>query len=217
MRTLALLSVPVMIVLGLTNHVRAQGPNSWGVGVGVGWGWGGPGYGWGPAWGFYPTHYHGFYGNGLSMYGPPVPTGRPIPGVFGGGDSAFFDLPPIYPGWLHAGYGPVSRPCALPPTLFGPPSPVLPPAPVLDRPAALVVEVRLPRADARLFIDGQECQGTGTVRHFKTPAVTSMQPLSYELRAEWNVEGYGTTHAMRLTGRAGDTVVADFTRGPAGR
>src|SRR5256885_3523121 len=100
MRTFALrilLSLPVMIVLGSTGEVRAQARGG-GVGVGFGYGgyWGRPGFG--PYWGIYPNYYHGFYGNGLSMYGPPVPTYKPIPGVFGGGDSQYFGLPPLYPG-----------------------------------------------------------------------------------------------------------------------
>jgi uncharacterized protein (TIGR03000 family) len=207
MRTGVLLSVPVVIVLGLAADVRAQA-HSWGAGVGV---WYGGGYG--PVWGFYPTHYHGFYGNGLSMYGPPVPTGKPIPGVFGGGDSAFFDLPPIYPGWVYGGYAPLGCPGPLPPALFGPlPPPVCLPAPTLDKPCALEVEIRLPCADARLYIDGAESQTSGTVRHFKTPEVGTAQAFGYDLRAEWAVDGLTTTHTKRVIGRPGDKVVADFTR-----
>ena len=63
----------------------------------------GYGYGAGPYWGVMPFYYDGFYGNGLSMYGPPVPTGKPIPGVFGGGDSRFFD--PIPPAYFYPGLG----------------------------------------------------------------------------------------------------------------
>jgi uncharacterized protein (TIGR03000 family) len=206
MRTRVLLSVPVLIILGLAADVRAQA-HSWGAGIGV---W--SGYGYGPVWGFYPTHYHGFYGNGLSMYGPPVPTGKPIPGVFGGGDSMFFDLPPIYPGWVRGGYVPLGGPAALPPELVAPPVVLPPPAPALDRPAALEVEVRLPRADARLYIDGAESKGSGTVRHFRTPEVTTAQTYGYDLRAEWTVEGLTTTHAKRVIGRAGEKVVVDFAR-----
>jgi uncharacterized protein (TIGR03000 family) len=206
MRTRILLSVPVLIVLGLATDVRAQA-HSWGVGIGVGWG-----YGYGPYWGVYPTHYHGFYGNGLSMYGPPVPTGKPIPGVFGGGDSTFFDLPPIYPGWVYGGFIPLAGPAALPPEVVAPPVALPPPAPALDKPAALEVEVRLPRADAKLFIDGAEMKGQGTVRHFRTPEVATVQTYSYDLRAEWAADGLSTTHAKRVVGRAGEKVVADFTK-----
>jgi uncharacterized protein (TIGR03000 family) len=206
MRTRVLLSVPVLIVLGLTADVRAQA-HSWGAGIGV---WYGSGYG--PVWGFYPTYYHGFYGSGLSMYGPPVPTGKPIPGVFGGGDSMFFDLPPIYPGWVHGAYVPLAGPAALPPEMVAPPAVLPPPALALDKPTALEIEVRLPRADARLYIDWAESKGSGTVRHFRTPEVGTVQTYGYDLRAEWTVDGLTTTHAKRLIGRPGEKVVVDFTR-----
>ena len=43
-----------------------------------------PGYGASPA--IWPLNYPGFWGNGFSMYGPPVPTNASIPGYFGGYD-----------------------------------------------------------------------------------------------------------------------------------
>ncbi len=112
------LSLPVMIVLGFTEDVRAQ-HRTWAAGIGVGVGvYGGPGFGpyWGPAWGFMPnyTYFNGSWGNGLSMYGPPVPTGKPVPGMFGGGDSRFFAPPPLYPGWLYGVYIPLNQPATLP-------------------------------------------------------------------------------------------------------
>jgi uncharacterized protein (TIGR03000 family) len=233
MRPLALrvlLSVPVLIVLGLPTDTRAQN-RAWGMGVGVGFGRGGfgPGFGpgWGPGfgpyWGLMPNYYQGFYGNGMSMYGPPVPTGRPIPGVFGGGDSRFFDpIPPafFYPGWVGGGWVPLGKPAPLPaavieaPAELPPPGGAVPelpvPKPVPDKPAPLEVEVRLPRADARLFIDGTEAKSTGAVREFSTPPLTSAEPYLYELRAEWTIDGRTTTHTKRVAGRAGDKVVVEF-------
>ena len=96
-----LFALPLMILIGAASEARAQKRNhhsgygyygsgvSVGVGVGYGRGYGpywGPG--WGPGWGYggwgvMPFDYGGFYGNGLSRYGPPVPTYKPIPGVFG--------------------------------------------------------------------------------------------------------------------------------------
>jgi uncharacterized protein (TIGR03000 family) len=217
MRTLVLrilLSLPVMIVLGWTDEVRAQS-RAWGIGVGVGYGYGyGPYWGgFGPYWGIYPNYYNGFYGNGLSMYGPPVPTHKPIPGVFGGGDSQYFGLPPLYPGWMYEVYVPACKPAALPQELLASPDATLPPpAPMLDKPAALEVEVRLPREDARLFIDGTEMKGRGLVRVFATPPMPTAEAYSYELRAEWTTDGLTTTHTKRVTGRAGEKVIADFNR-----
>jgi uncharacterized protein (TIGR03000 family) len=202
MRTLAfrlLFGLPVMIVLGWTGEARAQA-HAWGVGIGVGYGYSpywGPGWGWG----FFPTHYHGFYGNGLSMYGPPVPTYRPIPGVFGGGDSQFFDIPPLFPGWGFAHF-------------HGANAMVVPgePAPFLDQPAPIQVEVRLPRDDARVFVDGTESRTAGAIRHFATRELATAQAQTYVIRAEWKADGLTTTHTKKVTGRAGEKVVVDFTR-----
>ena len=62
-----------------------------------------PGGGYGPIVGFFPTYYPGFYGNGYSAYGPPVPTYGPFPGVFGGSDQRLMQNPPIFgfgTGWF---------------------------------------------------------------------------------------------------------------------
>jgi uncharacterized protein (TIGR03000 family) len=202
-----LLSVPLLLVLGAPGAATA-GNRPWAVGLGVGWGYGG-----GPYWGVMPFYYPGFYGNGLSMYGPPVPTGKPIPGVFGGGDSMFFDpIPPAYPypGWVGGGWVPLAKPAALPPDVVEVPAEPVPPPTVLARPAPLAVEVRLPRADARLFIDGTEAKATGPVRTFTTPPLPTTAPYTYELRAEWAVDGRTTTATRQVTGRAGDKVVVEF-------
>jgi uncharacterized protein (TIGR03000 family) len=202
-----LLSVPVLIVLGLTGQAGAQ-HRPWAVGVGIGYG-----YGAGPYWGVMPFYYDGFYGNGLSMYGPPVPTGKPIPGVFGGGDSRFFDpIPPayFYPGWVGGGWVPVGKPAPLPAAVVEAPAELPPPVVTLETPAPFEVEVHVPRADARLFIDGAEAAGSGVVRKFATPPLVTTAPHTYELRAEWTAGGLTTTHAKSVTGRAGDKVVVEF-------
>ncbi|HEY8504644.1 MAG TPA: hypothetical protein VIL46_08680, partial [Gemmataceae bacterium] len=58
------------------------------------------GYYFGPHPGVYLGHYDGFYGNGFSMYGPPVPTAGPIPGYFGGSNQRLGGsvTPPARPG-----------------------------------------------------------------------------------------------------------------------
>ena len=213
-----ILSVPILIALGFAEEVRAQS-RAWGVGVGVGYGygygpyWGRPGFG--PYWGVMPNYYNGFYGNGLSMYGPPVPTGKPVPGMFGGGDSQFFGLPPLYPGWMYEICVPINKPDRLPAGVLEPgaiPQPEILPAPALDKPAPLEVEVRLPREDAVLFIDGVEAKGTGITRVLTTPPFATAQAFTYDLRAEWKQDGRTTTHSKRVTGRAGEKVVADFAK-----
>ena len=210
--------LPLMVALGLPDGVKAQS-RGWGAGIGVGVG---PGYGygpywgpgWGPGWGIYPSHFPGFYGNGLSMYGPPVPTHRPIPGVFGGGDSQFFGLPPLYrPGFYNYAYIPISGPGRLPDSVQV--GPVSGPIDVLAidpeaKAGPLEVEVRLPREDAKLFVDGVAFEGTGRVRRFATPELAAGRQVTYEIRAEWPVDGLGTTHTKRVTGKASEKVVVEI-------
>jgi hypothetical protein len=75
-----------------TGRAAAQfiGPYS---GYGYG-GFGGYGYGgFGPRYGGgyfgYPGAFGSFWTNGRSLYGPPVATGAPIPGSFGGSDASY--------------------------------------------------------------------------------------------------------------------------------
>jgi uncharacterized protein (TIGR03000 family) len=160
------------------------------------------------------------------MYGPPVPTGKPVPGMFGGGDSRFFAPPPLYPGWLYGVYIPLNQPATLPQGVWetfpsaGLPTPANelpapaevgpPPAPILENPSTLEIEVRLPREDARLFIDGQPTKSSGAIRKFATPAQTRIEMLTYDIRAEWVVDGLTTTHTKRVTGQPGEHVVVEF-------
>src|SRR5688500_2454529 len=37
--------------------------------------------------GYFPGAYQGFWSNGFSLYGPPVPTYGTVPGYFGGADQ----------------------------------------------------------------------------------------------------------------------------------
>jgi uncharacterized protein (TIGR03000 family) len=224
----ALLSLPVMIALGFTEEAGAQtrgGGFGIGVGIGVGYGsYGRHGYYIAPGWGYQPNYYGGTWGNGLSMYGPPVPTGKPVAGMYGGGDSQFFPLPPLYPGWMYEIYIPLSKPVplpqglieqdALPPGAELPrPSPVPPgPAPKLDKPAALEIEVRLPTENAQLFIDGAATKSTGMVRTFASPVLERAETLTYDIRAEWTIDGLKTTHSKRVTGHAGEKVVVEFAK-----
>lgn len=221
-----LFALPLMILIGAASEARAQKRNhhsgygyygsgvSVGVGVGYGRGYGpywGPG--WGPGWGYggwgvMPFDYGGFYGNGLSRYGPPVPTYKPIPGVFGGGDSRFFTPPPLYgPSWLY----PIGIPLDAPSTL---------PAGVLDRPAdqplavlaagaPLELEIHVP-AEAKLFVDGKAMTATGAVRKFSSPPLAGQDHYAYEVRAEWKVDGLTVTHTKRVLGRAGEKVNVEF-------
>src|SRR5262249_36819376 len=120
---------------------------------------------------------------------------------------------PLSPGWRSWVCAPFCQPLCVPPALLSPPAEALPPpAPFLDKPAALEVEVRLPTPDAKLFIDGVEVKSTGAVRNFATPELPTAQFFTYDLRAEWKTDGLTTTHLKKVTGRAGEKLVVDFTK-----
>lgn len=89
--------------------------------------------------GLYPGYFPGFFSNGFSMYGPPVPTYMPVPGVYGGGsDSRFYDFYPGYGltmplnGWSAKGcyfmWPPKPLPTGLP-SMFHPAPKLITPAP----------------------------------------------------------------------------------------
>src|SRR5262245_54015008 len=83
---LALLSSNLLAQLPQTQPAPLQ-PVPFGVGVGVG-AW--PRYPFGTYpygyLGYFPSQYNGFYTNGFSAYGPPVPTYGIVPGTFGASD-----------------------------------------------------------------------------------------------------------------------------------
>ncbi len=227
-----LLPLPVLLTLAAP-EAKAQRP---GVGFGVGIGYGfpgfGPGYGYGPGLGYgpgfgygypgfypgvFPLQQYGNYGNGLSMYGPPVPTYKPVPGMFGGADSTFFPPPPAYrPGFYNFAYIPLNQPA---PILSPAPLPVAvagaeelpPPLEVLTKTAPLEVEVHMPAADAQLFIDGQVSATTGAVRLFKSPPLNATDSHTYEVKAVWVTAEGKVSHTKKVTGRAGEKVKVEFT------
>jgi len=216
-----LLPLPLLLTLAAP-EAKAENPGvGFGIGIGRGFPGFGPGYGYGPFWGAYPGVFpiqqYGFYGNGLSAYGPPVPTYKPIPGVFGGGDSMFFPPPPDYRlGYYNFAYIPIHPPA---PALTPAPLPIavagaeeLPsPLEVLTKTAPLEVEVHMPAADAQLFIDGEAAKTTGAVRLFKSPPLNATDSHTYEVKAVWTTAEGKVSHTKKVTGRAGEKVKVEFT------
>jgi hypothetical protein len=105
---------------GFAGHPGRHAGYTGGVGIGVGIGIvGTPG---GPAFGYSGVGvavpygaYRGFWSNGYSLYGPPVPTYGIVPGTFGGSDQRLYPLPPMWFG------GPTFL--AVPPPIGPPPMP----------------------------------------------------------------------------------------------
>jgi uncharacterized protein (TIGR03000 family) len=191
---------------------RTNPGNAFAFGIGA---YSGPGpYGGnGTVIGFTPFYYQGFYGNGASMYGPPVPTYGPIPGVFGGSDERIRHMPPVFgygTGWF--GYrSPSPRP--LPNFNFVEPGSVLPYPDRIPAPAAscMELEVHVPEL-ARVFVDGTATTPTGAVRRFTSPPLNADEVYTYEVRAEWNDNGKQHSETRTVTGKPGQPFVIDFSK-----
>ena len=93
LRILTTLLISLTAFLASERPAASQYPGrftTFGYGYGFGFGprvgpWFGPGlWGWYP---YYPGAVGSFWSNGLTLYGPPVPTQGSIPGSFGGGDA----------------------------------------------------------------------------------------------------------------------------------
>ncbi len=195
---------------------RVNNPGrAYGVGVGVYNGphpSGGP-YN-GPLYGVSPLYYRGFYGNGMSMYGPPVATYGPIPGTFGGSDYRLTQNAPFFGtslGWMGS-RSPSPRPT--PNLNFNPPAfpndggPRIEQIPEGGTP--LVVEVRVPLENAIVFVNNEVTRQQGVVRRYASPPLKSDEEFEYTIRAEWIINGQRTSLTKKITGKPGETIVADF-------
>lgn len=180
-----------------------------------GWGWG-PGW-WGP-WGI-PSYAGSFWTNGRSLYGPPVPTYGPTPGVFGAGDDdkRFFSNPPPANGvFFGLGWGGYRSPSPrhLPLTVSVQPSVAVvpgPPAVTADGAACLRVQVALPEPAAKLYVDRTEMAQTGSERVFESPPLAGPGPVTYSLVARWaDAAGKPVAESRTVTARPGQTVRVDF-------
>jgi uncharacterized protein (TIGR03000 family) len=75
-----------------------------------------------------------------------------------------------------------------------------------------LVRVRVPRADARVLIEGQEMKQTGTERLFESPPLEQGKDYNYTIKATWNDGGREVTREKTVNFRAGQQVGVDFTR-----
>jgi len=186
---------------------------------------GGPGLGYsGPYWpGFWspPGAAGSFWTNGLSLYGPPVPTYTPTPGVFGAADSqkTFFRNPPpangVFVGLGWGGYRSPSPRGVTPTVSVFPPGQSVtliqaPPAATAEGQPCLRVVVRVPDPNAEVWIDNKATVQRGSERLFESPPLVPGQSFRYELVAKWVVNGQEKAESRSVTGEPGQTVAVDF-------
>ena len=178
---IGLLTITLVVLLGGSGVAQAQS-----VGVGI--------YGARPAavygtyWpgylGAYPGAYNGFWSNGFSLYGPPVPTYGSIPGSFGGSDQRRSNFPNIYiqngasiglGGSGSGGAGPRRR------HWYGADGTA---NPAVTNGQALI-DVRVPAADAEVYFEGNNTRQSGARRLFQSPAIQVGTTFFYKVRARW--------------------------------
>ena len=185
----------------------------------------------GPAWGpGFGGGFPGFYGipgaagsvwtNNLSLYGPPIPTYGPVPGVFGQNDMSrlFFDQPG--PGRFYGVYSGLGWAGRYSPSPRGPATvSVYPPAAssvtVVGNNGTtpgnvLRVCVKLPNPDATLWVERQALTLTGTERTFESSNLEVGQTYRYELIAKWKTGGRDQAETRTVTAKPGEVVTVDF-------
>lgn len=173
--------------------------------------------------GFYPFYqYNGFYSNGFSQYGPPIPTYAPVPGMFGGSSQHSYAGPawhiPRLPATPPGPDGPVmvpvrraTKPPAAPAEDAAPDQ--LPPPRKLNLDAAAQIDVRLSDESAAVSINGRETRQSGAARSFQTPALEAGQVFVYEVEARWRDSNGKLQRELRTVAvEAGKQFVVDFNQ-----
>jgi len=164
--------------------------------------------------GYYPGAYNGFWSNGFSLYGPPVPTYGSVPGVFGGADQRLnnYNFSNIHiqngaafglgtPG--AGGGGPRRR------HWYG--SDMA--ANVATGQATL--DVRVPAANAQVFLEGIDTRQPGVRRLFLSPVLEAGVTYFYKVRATWKqADGTVADQEKSVAVRAKEVTVVDFTAPP---
>ncbi|QJW94868.1 TIGR03000 domain-containing protein [Frigoriglobus tundricola] len=162
----------------------------------------------------------GFWPNGLSLYGPPVPVPGPIPGVFGNDDLTknFRAVP--YPGVAGYGYGlgvytttpryHVPPPPRLPVVESLHPGPATPVAPPATSGGCVILSLRLPQPAADVFVNGQPTRLLGTDRIYKTPPVEAGRNCTFTVTARWLEHGQEVEMTKTVSGAPGEVVRVIF-------
>lgn len=184
--------------------------------VGPGWG----GYGWrGGYWGGYPG-----YGYGLGL-------GLPYGGVYLGDSPIYNDYYPVAP--VISGTTIVPEGSYIPG--FSSAAPVAPdyssglasnnPQATLTSQANYVPQANIPQgitdnsslitvhvpANAKVWFDGSETNGNGTVREFKSPPLNPGSLYHYNVKVSWMENGSPVTQTRQVNVSAGNHVNVDFT------
>lgn len=83
------------------------------------------------------------------------------------------------------------------------------PATTTEQKTTANITIELP-AQARLIVDGQPTESTGSVRQFHTPALPAGQAFFYEMKAELVINGETVVEDLKVIVHAGEHVVKSF-------
>jgi uncharacterized protein (TIGR03000 family) len=162
--------------------------------------------------GYYPGAYNGFWGNGFTMYGPPVPTYGSVPGYFGGSDQRLNNFSNIYiqngasiglGGSGAGGAGPRRR------HWYGGD------ANGNVATGQATIDVRVPVANAEVSFEGNNTRQLGVRRLFQSPVLETGVTHFYKVRAKWKMpDGSIADQEKSVAVRANEATVVDFTAPP---
>ncbi len=160
----------------------------------------------------------GFPGYGLGLYYPSTYSYAYSPSVYTGPLTGYHNLSPY-----AYGYAPYSVPTTgLVPAAstssysYSVPAryePIYAAAEVGGRDLAAHLIVRVPTANARLWVEGVELREKGTVRRFVSPRLQPNAKYGYTIKAEWKANGKVRTQAQDVVVRAGERLRVNFPKG----
>ena len=162
----------------------------------------------------------GFWSNGMSLYGPPVPVPGPIPGSFGNLPGAPYPGVP-FPGPVGYGYGlgvyaPLHRyrvssaASRLPVVEDLHPGPATPLAPPAKSGGSVILSLKVPQPAADVFVNGLPTRLSGTDRIYKTPPVEAGRSCTFTVKARWLEHGQEVEMTQTVSGMPGEVVRVIF-------
>ncbi len=204
-------TVALAAVLAFTSPTYARGGGHGGGFHGGGFhggGWRGGGWGGGYRGGFYNR---GFYGRGYGYRGYGYRRYYPYYGWGGWGLGYYpyyygnygtgYYYPSYYSDYSYYPYDSSDYYGAAPADTYQSYYPVAPQAPNAAR-----INVWVPTADAKVWIDGSPTQQTGTYRTFESPALTPGSSYSYTIKGQWVQDGKTVERSQTVHFKAGEQV-----------
>jgi uncharacterized protein (TIGR03000 family) len=79
-------------------------------------------------------------------------------------------------------------------------------------PGAAEIKLFVPDRFASVWFDGESTSSIGTSRYYVTPELPKGRDFHYDVKVQWNQGGRTLTEERKITVRAGETAVVDFTR-----